>query len=114
MVVSRVTCHCVSHLVSHKSLRSIHYTLYRMQEGLTITTGTGGSTLHLSAFHQSEPSAGASGGTQAAAFNRRLAGGWRLEAGGCTNRCWPELQITLHTYTNPMFTCSGVFHFICR
>ena len=78
MVVSRVTCHCVSHLVSHKSLRSIHYTLYRMQEGLTITTGTGGSTLHLSAFHQSEPSAGASGGTQAAAFNRRLAGGWRL------------------------------------
>ena len=80
MVVSRVTCHCVSHLVSHKSLRSIHYTLYRMQEGLTITTGTGGSTLTLSAFHQSEPSAGASGGTQAAAFNRRL--GWRLEAGG--------------------------------
>ena len=102
MVVSRVTCHCVSHLVSHKSLRSIHYTLYRMQEGLTITTGTGGSTLHLSAFHQSEPSAGDTGGTQAAAFNRRLAGGWRLEAAqidvgqNCRLHCIHILTLCLH------------------
>ena len=74
------------------------YTLYSIQDTGGAPQLHRGSTLHLSAFHQSEASAGAAGGTgetQAAAFNRRL--GRRLEAGqinvgqNCRLHC-------IHTY----------------
>ena len=83
------------------------YTLYSIQDTGGAPQLHRGSTLHLSAFHQSEASAGAAGGTgetQAAAFNRRL--GRRLEAGqinvgqNCRLHCIHTYIITLCLYVH--------------
>lgn len=83
------------------------YTLYTIQDTGGAPQLHRGSTLHLSAFHQSEASAGAAGRTgetQAAAFNRRLS--WRLEAAqinvgqNCRLHCIHTYIITLCLYVH--------------
>ena len=89
-----VTCHVSLCLTPPLyTLYTIHYTVYRIQDGLHITTEAPHCICLLSTRARPVQA------LQAAQARHRQphSTGGSAEAGGCTNQCWPELQITLHT-----------------